>query len=205
MSDTFKTLEDNCQSVYRDKGSKFIAHIYPVDTEVRIKEILEKLRKRYHDASHHCYAYRLGPAGDIWRLNDDGEPSGSAGKPIYGQLLSFDISDVLAVVVRYFGGTKLGIPGLINAYRNAVKDAITAGKIVEKTETTDIIITFGYLNMNNVMRCIKDNNLELVSAEYGNECVIVCRVRNSMLGVVTGALNKYEDIQTEDLSDMIVH
>lgn len=204
MSDTFKTLEGNCQSVYRDKGSKFIAHVYPVETEVRIREILEALRKQYHDASHHCYAYRLGADGDIWRFNDDGEPSGSAGKPIYGQLLSFDISDVLVVVIRYFGGTKLGVPGLINAYRSAARDAINAGKIVDKIMTTDIRISFDYLNMNYVMRCVKDFSLEIVSGEYNNECVVVCRVRNSLLEQVKRLLKQYDDIETEELTTEFV-
>lgn len=195
MNDQYKTISETSQSVFRDKGSRFIAQIIPVNSETEVKERLEELRKQYHDARHHCYAYRIGPEGELWRTNDDGEPSGSAGKPILGQLLSFEISDILAVVIRYFGGTKLGIPGLINAYRTATREAIGAGVIAEKLVTSELEISFEYPVMNHVMRCVKEYDLEMVSTEFENECSIVCKVRKSILQEVTDTLLKAEKLK----------
>ena len=134
--DTYRTIEGTSTGIYREKGSKFIAIARPVCTEDEIKSIVEDLRKEYYDARHHCYAYILGAKGEKWRVNDDGEPSGTAGKPIHGQLLSFNVTNVLVVVVRYFGGTKLGVSGLINAYKSATQDALQNATVITKLNSS---------------------------------------------------------------------
>jgi uncharacterized YigZ family protein len=193
-SDTYYSLARKGEAIYREKASKFIGRAYPVNTDAEIKEILAGLRKKYYDANHHCFAYCLGAGQEIFRFNDDGEPSGSAGRPIYGQILSKGFSDTLVVVVRYFGGTKLGIPGLINAYRTAASEALdNSGKIV-KTVTKTIAVTFRYQNMNDVMRIIKEENLEPVSQVSGNECKIVLRVRASCEEKVLARLMRVANI-----------
>ena len=133
IQDTYKSISAPAKGLFKDNGSRFIAHAYPVETEDEIKEIVASLKKEYHDARHHCYAWRLGHMGDRFRANDDGEPSGSSGRPILGQIDSHGLSDILVVVVRYFGGIKLGIPGLIRAYRTSTEDAICNAQIIEKT------------------------------------------------------------------------
>ena len=152
--DVYKTLSSPSKGIYKDKGSKFLSFAFPVSDIEEIKTELDRLRKEYYDARHHCYAYRLGHTGDIWRANDDGEPSSTAGKQILGQLLSKELCNVLVVVVRYFGGIKLGIPGLIKAYRTATLDAIANGEIIEKTATTRIATTFSYENTHNITRAL---------------------------------------------------
>ena len=135
FDDSYKTIVNHSEGFFKDRGSKFISHAYPVKTEEDVKGILAQLRKDYYDARHHCYSYILNPDKSAFRINDDGEPSGSAGKPIHGQLLSYDLTNILVVVIRYFGGTKLGIPGLINAYREATRDALNQTEIIKKTLT----------------------------------------------------------------------
>ena len=176
-NDTYKSLEAPSEGLYKEKGSKFLAFAYPVTSEEEIKTILDGIRKKYYDARHHCYAYRLGPEGSIWRQNDDGEPSSTAGRPIFGQILSAGLSDILIAVVRYFGGIKLGVPGLINAYRSAAADAIANGRIVEKTATEDFAVTFDYAGMDRVMRVLKDMGISpsLYTAE--SECRMEMKVR----------------------------
>ncbi|MDL2242882.1 YigZ family protein, partial [Bacteroidales bacterium OttesenSCG-928-K03] len=133
IKDTYKTLAKKSEGYFRDKGSKFIAFAYPINSEEEVKEILNELKKQYYDARHHCYAYRLGVDKDEkYRINEDGEPPGSAAKPIFGQILSYDLTNILIVVIRYFGGTKLGIPGLINAYKTVSKETIANNEIIEK-------------------------------------------------------------------------
>ena len=132
MEDTYKTIEKPSEGLFKDKGSKFISFAFPVDNEEEIKEIVQSIKKEHHSARHHCYAWRLGADQLLFRANDDGEPSSTAGKPILGQIQSFDLTNILIVVVRYFGGTLLGVSGLINAYRNAALDAINQAEIVEK-------------------------------------------------------------------------
>ncbi len=136
--DTYLTVEAAAEAASRERSSKFLAYAYPVRSEEEIREHLDALRKRHFDATHHCYAWRLGPRGERWRANDDGEPSGTAGKPILGQLLSAEVTDCLIVVVRYFGGTKLGVPGLIAAYREAAAEALAAATVVERTVDREI-------------------------------------------------------------------
>ncbi|MBR0111863.1 MAG: YigZ family protein [Bacteroidales bacterium] len=186
MQDTYRSIAARSEGLYKDNGSRFLAFACPVETEEEVKEIVDALRKEYHDARHHCFAYRLGLDGARWRANDDGEPSGSAGRPILGQIDSAGLSDVLVVVVRYFGGVKLGIPGLIRAYRTATQEALAAAQAVEKTAARRFRITFDYLSMNAVMRVLKDLDIPQSGQSFGNECSLDVRVR----------LSQYEDFLT---------
>ena len=178
--DTFKSIASPSRGLFKDNGSRFIALAYPVTTEEEIKSIITSVRKEYHDARHHCYAYRLGYRRDISRANDDGEPSSSAGKPILGQIDSMELSDILVVVVRYFGGIKLGIPGLIRAYRSSTADALDHAEIVEKTAVRRYRLTFGYMDMNGVMKVLKDLGLQAVKQDFGMECSLETDVRLSL-------------------------
>ena len=154
--DTFYTLGGEAEALYKDKGSKFLAYGYPVTCEEEIKGRLDALRKRYYDATHHCYAWRLGPKGESFRAVDDGEPSSTAGRPILGQMLSREVTDALIVVVRYFGGTKLGVPGLIEAYRRSAALVLENAEIEQRTVDVQTTIRFSYLAMNDVMRIVKE-------------------------------------------------
>ncbi|QKG80363.1 IMPACT family protein [Tenuifilum thalassicum] len=194
VADTYKTIEEPSEGIYKEKGSKFIAKAYPVRTEEEVKAILTKLREEYYDARHHCYAYILGAKKESWRANDDGEPSGTAGKPIHGQLLSFDVTNVLVVVIRYFGGTKLGVSGLINAYKTATQDALSNAKIITKTVDTIYKLTFGYVTMNDVMKLIKELNLEFIDQHFDNTCFIRLRVRKSLESEFTSRCSKIDGL-----------
>ncbi len=176
-SDTYKSISMPAQGSYKDNGSKFLAFAFPVETEAQIKEHIAALKKEYFDARHHCYAYRLGHTGEPWRANDDGEPSSSAGRPILGQLLSRELSDILVVVVRYFGGIKLGIPGLIRAYKESTTDALENASIIEKIAGTHYRIIFPYEAMNSVMKVLKDMGLEPSQQDFNLECSLLIRVR----------------------------
>lgn len=178
--DTYLTLQQACKGLYKEKGSKFIAHAYPVQNEEEVKTILEELSKEYYDARHVCYAYRIGPTGDTFRMNDDGEPSGTAGKPIYGQLLSHELTHVLIAVVRYFGGVKLGVGGLIQAYKAASKEAIAEGRVIEKVLETVVSIHFDYVTLNDVMRILKDTELEWSKQDFGIDCTLRVGIRPSL-------------------------
>lgn len=180
-SDTYKSIAGPSKGQYRDLGSRFLAFVYPVETEEEVKSILSGIKKEYFDARHHCYAYRLGREGEQWRANDDGEPSSTAGRPILGQLLSNELSDVLVVVVRYFGGTKLGVPGLIKAYKSATQDALANARIVEKISTVLLTIEFDYLRMNDVMKLLKDLNITILEQQFDLSCRISVRVRLSQV------------------------
>lgn len=180
VKDTYSSIADRSDGLFKDNGSRFIAQAYPVETEGEIKEIVEKLKKEYHDARHHCYAYRLGLDGARFRANDDGEPSGSAGRPILGQIDSAGLSDVLVVVVRYFGGIKLGIPGLIRAYRTSTADALAQARVVEKIAGRNYQVSFPYLAMNSVMKVVKDLSLQQRDQSFGESCSLDLRVRLSL-------------------------
>ena len=175
MCDLFRTIQTPSQGIYKEKGSKFLAFTYRVSREEEIKEHLEALQKQYHDARHYCYAWRLGPQKKRYRVNDDGEPSGSAGKPIHGQIVSRDLSDLLVVVVRYFGGTKLGVGGLINAYRSAASDALDHSKIIECKVYDSLKLEFGYGQMNSVMKIIKDFQLDFKQQEFDMDCSLILK------------------------------
>ena len=179
VKDTYSSIASLSKGLFKDNGSRFIAHAYPVETEEEVKAIVDSLRKEYHDARHHCFAYRLGLDGEKWRASDDGEPSGSAGRPILGQIDSMGLSDILVVVVRYFGGIKLGIPGLIRAYKTSTADALQSAEIVEKVAGRTCRLTFGYLSMNSVMKVLKDMDIPQSNQQFGSECSLDARVRLS--------------------------
>lgn len=166
FSDTYFTIEKPAEALFRDRGSKFIGLIYPVSSEAEIKEIIQKLKKEHGGANHHCYAYRLGADKQNYRTNDDGEPAETAGKPIFGQIQSKDLTDILIVVVRYFGGTLLGVPGLINAYKNAAAEAIAVSSIIEKHITFVYKVEFSFERMNDIMRILKENNCKVIKQDF---------------------------------------
>lgn len=179
FDDTYRTLAAPSEGLYKEKGSKFLAFAYPVRTLDEVKAHLERLRKDYFDARHHCYAYILGPRKDAFRANDDGEPSGTGGRPIHGQLLSADLTDTLIVVVRYFGGILLGASGLANAYKTAARDAIDHATIVERTIDVRYRLAFAYEAMNDVMRLLKDYDLKPLNPQYDLRCSLEVSIRQS--------------------------
>ena len=189
-SDSYHTLAGPAEAIYKEKSSKFLAYAYPVESEEEIRTLLDALRKKYYDATHHCYAWRLGPRGEAFRANDDGEPSGTAGKPILGQLLSNDITDCLVVVVRYFGGTKLGVPGLIAAYKESAAEAIAAAEIVELTVDRTVRVDFPYVAMNAIMRVVKEEQPRIEGQTFDNLCTMVLTIRESRAGELTEKLKK---------------
>jgi len=199
MNDTYKTINTVSEGYFRDKGSKFYAFAYHVEDEENIKEMLDALRKKYYDARHHCYAWILGFEKDYYRFNDDGEPSGSAGRPIYGQLLSLDLTNVLVVVIRYFGGVKLGIPGLINAYRTATKEALAHTEIVTNVIMDVYEIRYEYALMNDVMKIIKEFHLEQKSTNFDLSCTIELAVRKSDSSSVRGKFKKLKGLKIKYL------
>ena len=196
FDDTYKTFENPCTGLFRDRGSKFLAFGFSVYTQEEIAEILQRLKKEHPGANHHCHAWRLGVAGDSHRANDDGEPAGSAGKPIYNQLLSAGITNVLVVVVRYFGGTLLGVPGLINAYKNATIDCIANGKIIEKHITEIYKLEFQYDAMPAVMKILKDHDLKQFNQKFELECTLEFAVRKSEADDVVSTLNAIASVKT---------
>jgi uncharacterized YigZ family protein len=175
MKDLYLTIESPSEGIYKEKGSKFLAFAYQTRNEENIKEHLETIKKKYHDARHHCFAWRLGPDFSRYRVNDDGEPSGSAGNPIYGQIKSRGLSDLLVVVVRYFGGTKLGMGGLINAYRSAALDALDRSSIIERRVYDSIKVEFDYERMNTVMKVIKELQLDFEEQEFDLHCSLTLK------------------------------
>lgn len=178
VKDTYKTITKASEEVlFKDKNSKFFGYAFPVSTEDEIKEHLEDLKKKHHAARHWCYAWQLGKEDFRYRANDDGEPSNSAGMPIYGQIQSFEVTNVLIVVVRYFGGVKLGVGGLINAYKTAAQMALEASNIVTRTIDLKFEIAFDYPEMNKVMRVIKENNLTVIDQILELDCKIIISVR----------------------------
>ena len=178
-ADQYKSIAAPSEGLFKDNGSRFLALAYPVETLEQVKDIVAGLKKKYHDARHHCFAYRLGYQGDVWRASDDGEPSGSAGRPILGQIDSLGLSDVLVVVVRWFGGIKLGIPGLIRAYKTSSADALSRATLIEKTAARRFRLRFDYLSMNDVMKVLKDMDLPQSAQEFGETCSLEVRVRLS--------------------------
>lgn len=195
--DTFLTIAKPSEGLYKELGSKFLAFAYPVSDEEEIKTHIENLKKEYYDARHHCYAYALGKNKEIFRANDDGEPSSSAGKPILGQLYSYDVTNVLIVVVRYFGGKKLGVGGLITAYKEASSDALKNAKIIPYIITKDISVRCTFAEEELVMRLVKNYDLEVLNQEYTAKGVeITLRVRANLYEEVEAQLQfgKTEDI-----------
>ena len=195
--DSYLTISGPAEAIYKERSSKFLTYAYPVESEEEIKELLDALRKQYYDATHHCYAYRLGPQGEQFRANDDGEPSGTAGKPILGQLLSAKVTNCLVVVVRYFGGTKLGVSGLIQAYKESTAEVLAVSNIIEKTVDKIITIDFSYISMNGVMRVIKEMNPHIEEQVFDNLCTMRLRIRESEADILIAKLEKVEGVTVE--------
>lgn len=195
FDDTYLTIQQASEGLFKDKGSKFLAYAYPVKSEEEIKVHLATLRKLHPSARHHCYAFRLGADKQAYRANDDGEPSNTAGKPILGQIQSKDLTNILIVVVRYFGGTLLGVSGLINAYKLAAADAIVKAQIIEKTVNELYEIRFGYLQMNDVMKIMKEEKLEQLANEFELACKLTFSVRKSNADKVIELMKKVEGLE----------
>jgi uncharacterized YigZ family protein len=191
IKDTYTSIASPSRGLYKDQGSRFISFAFPVETESQVKELVDSLKKEYHDARHHCYAYRLGLDGSKYRMNDDGEPSSTAGRPIMSQIDSAGLSDVLIVVVRYFGGIKLGVPGLIKAYKTAAQDALSQARRIEKTAAVIYHIEFDYQNMEQVMRALKDMDIPQSGQSFGQSCSMDIRVRLSQEEELKKRLVKY--------------
>lgn len=194
MEDLYRTIATLSEGIYKEKGSKFLAFAYPVSSEEQIREIVAGLKTRFYDARHHCYAWRLGAAKTHFRVNDDGEPSSTAGKPILGQIQSNDLTNVLIVVVRYFGGVKLGVSGLINAYREAATDALRNAEIVEKTVDESIRIRFSYLVLNDVMKIIKEESPEVLERSFELECEMLLSIRQQSLAQLRSRLEQVSSL-----------
>jgi uncharacterized YigZ family protein len=197
QKDSYLTIAEPAEAIYKERSSKFLVYAYPVESEEEIKLHLDRLRKEFFDATHHCYAYRLGPQGETFRANDDGEPSGTAGKPILGQLLSADLTNCLVVVVRYFGGTKLGVSGLIQAYKESTAEVIATSTIIEKTVDRVIDISFSYISMNGVMRIIKEMSPRIDEQQFDNLCTMRLRIRESEADCLIAKLLKVEGVSVE--------
>lgn len=192
FEDTYFTIEETAEGIFRDKGSKFIAYAYPFKDENKLKEIIAELKSLHPKARHHCWAYRLSTDRTVFRLNDDGEPSGTAGRPILNVLLSKDVTNILVVVVRYFGGTLLGVPGLINAYKTAAQEALANAVIVEKTVNDVYQIDFEYLVMNDVMRIVKDENITVLDQQFDNACTMTVEMRKMQVNSFVTKMEKVE-------------
>ena len=173
FQDSYKQLKSPSKAIYKEKGSKFLAYCYPVYNELDVKKILEKIKKLEQSATHYCYAYVLNPDKSSQRANDDGEPSSTAGKPILGQILSNDLTNILIVVVRYYGGIKLGITGLIRSYKTAASEAISKAEIVERTILEKYEVKFNYSQMNDVMKLVKEFNVEVIERDIQLDCKII--------------------------------
>ncbi len=193
-SDTYRTIKNFSQGLFKDKGSRFIALAYPVTSPEETRNIVESVKKEYYDARHHCFAYMIGAERLIWRVNDDGEPSGSAGKPILGQINSSDLTNILIVVVRYFGGTLLGVSGLINAYRSAAADALANARIIENTVDDYFHIRYPYAVMNEVMKILKEEDIIQADQKFDLECCINIRFRHSAAGRVIARFSHIEGL-----------
>ena len=194
MQDSFLTISSPSEGLYKEKGSKFIALSFPVESVDEVKDSLEGLRKEYYDARHHCYAYVLGHAGDEVRANDDGEPNHSAGDPILGQIKSKNLTNTLVVVIRYFGGTKLGVSGLITAYKTAAAEALDANQIIQKDITENITLRFPYDEMNEAMKLVKDLDLKVKGQDYDSLCIMNLEVMISQMGNLKEKITLLNDL-----------
>ena len=202
--DTFKTISKLSEEVlYKDKNSKFFGYAFPVSNEDEIKSHIEALKKQHHSARHWCYAYQLGAQEEhiTYRVNDDGEPNNSAGMPIYGQILSFEVTNILIVVVRYFGGIKLGVSGLINAYKTAAQLALENSTIISELITQNIMVAFDYANINKVMRIVKERNLNIINQKLELDCEITISVRLQEIPTVLEIFENFYGIKTKILND----
>jgi uncharacterized YigZ family protein len=197
FSDTYLTIEHQTEALFKDKGSKFLAFAYPVENDQQIKEILNHLKKEHHTANHHCYAYRLGADKLNIRANDDGEPNNTAGKPILGQIQSNDLTNILIVVVRYFGGTLLGVSGLINAYKNSAAEVIKVSAIIEKQILFNYTIQFYFEQLNDVMKLLKQLDCKITNQQFDNNCEISFSIRKANSEQCEEKLKKIEGLKLE--------
>lgn len=197
FSDTYLTIEKPAETIFKDKGSKFLAFAYPVENDQQVKEILARLKKEHHTANHHCYAYRLGADKLNFRANDDGEPANTAGRPILGQLQSNDLTNVLIVVVRYFGGTLLGVSGLINAYKTSAADAIKASVIIEKQIMFSYTLRFPFEQLNEVMKLLKQLDAKISNQQFDTDCEIGFSIRKANSEQCEEKLKKIEGLKLE--------
>jgi uncharacterized YigZ family protein len=193
--DTYKTIALPSQGIYKEKGSRFVSYAFPVFYQEETKPILDKIRKEHHEARHHCFAYMLGQERVTWRVNDDGEPSGTAGRPILGQINSYELTNIIIIVSRYFGGTLLGVSGLINAYRSASRDALLNAELTEKTVNDYYEVSFPYIYMNDVMRIFKEENIGLSEQSFEMECRILINFRVSVKEKVTKRLERIDGLK----------
>lgn len=195
MTDTYKTIEKPTDEIlFKEKNSKFFGYAFPVSTEDEVKSFLEQVKKQHYSARHWCYAYQIGTLKKIYRANDDGEPNNSAGMPIYGQIQSFDLTNILVVVVRYFGGVKLGVGGLVTAYKTAAQMALEDAEIMEKTIDVHFLIRFDYKNMNKVMRMIREKNLNIITQVLELDCLIEVSCRLTRKDEIAEAFNQLFEV-----------
>ncbi|RZA02549.1 MAG: YigZ family protein [Sphingobacteriaceae bacterium] len=197
FDDTYRTIQSPSDGLFKDKGSKFLAFAYPIRTEADIKSIIAKLKAEHTKANHHCWAMRLTPDRSVFKINDDGEPSGTAGRPILNTLLSRDLTNILIVVVRYFGGTLLGVPGLINAYKQATDDALNKASVIEKTVNDIYTISFNYLQMNDIMRLVKEEDITIMHQQFDNDCTLQVSIRKMQVNTVLAKFSKIESVATK--------
>jgi len=199
FEDSYKTIAKPSEGSYSEKRSKFLAYAFPVQSEQDVKQRLAEIQKKHWDARHHCYAYILGAHKDAYRMNDNGEPSGTAGRPIYGQLLSKDLTNTLVIVVRYFGGIKLGVSGLQNAYKVAAREALDAAVIEERTVQETFRVTFEYVKMNDIMQILKDPEVQVLDRQSYMQCIYTISVRQREADRITEALKKVPMTTVEPL------
>ena len=196
MNDTYKTItQPTAEILFKEKSSKFFGYAFPVQTETEVKPILDTLRKQHPNAVHYCYAYQIGTENIHYRANDDGEPSNTAGMPIYGQIQSYNLTNVLIVVVRFFGGIKLGVGGLIAAYRTVAQLTLENSEIIEKTINIHYLISFDYKNINKVMRIIKEKNIEIASQKMNMSCEIEITTRKKNAEMIFDIFNSLFEVK----------
>jgi len=203
MIDTYKTIDTpGEETLFKEKNSKFFGYTFPVQSEDEVKIILEQVRKQHHAARHWCYAFQIGTGKNVYfRANDDGEPNNSAGMPIYGQIQSFDVTNILVIVVRYFGGVKLGVGGLVTAYKTSAQMALEASEIKEKTIDVHFFIRFDYKNMNKVMRVIKEKNIQVVNQTLELDCLIEISCRLTQKEEIFSAFDQIFEVQITEKED----
>lgn len=200
QKDSYKTISKSSEeTLFKEKGSKFFGYAFPVKTEDEVTQSLEIVKEKHKSARHFCYAYQMGTDPFYFRANDDGEPSNSAGMPIYGQIQSFDLTDILVVVVRYFGGTKLGVGGLISAYKTSAKMTLENSKMIEKTIDIIFKIEFDYKNMNKVMRVIKEKNLKIIDQKMELDCNIYISVRKSLAAEIEELFDSIYEVSVNEI------
>jgi uncharacterized YigZ family protein len=194
-SDSYNTIKETSKGVYKEKGSRFLSFAYPIRDAEEVKPIIDLIRKEHHEARHHCFAYMLGKERTTWRVNDDGEPSGTAGRPILGQINSAELTNILIVVSRYFGGTLLGVSGLINAYRSAAADAISNSKIIECSLKDYYEICYPFISMNDVMKILKEDSIEQSGQIFELECKISINFRISLKDKILKRLSRIDGLK----------